>query len=1052
MVPATDDGKSFGPKVVSKIFTTGEKGLTSWGKGLAGVEARFKNIFDLSKKIFDLTKKTADIQNKAGTKGAGNTNASAFPKLGMAEMPKKPGIVAGEPDGTGAGGLGGLGVSRGALLGLGVVAGVNALASMTPNTMTAVTQRMSADTTAGISGMSANSLIKQSNRLVGDGVTGLGSPTQSAMAIMYSGGFTASSMSSKNIMSSIGGMSALTGGSNEQMATALSQMNGMNFLRMGVQIRDSNGNLKPISTIVNSVWNYMYGSRKVTRDQVAMVYNPGSKAHQDVQTLSGGDSNLFAAIAQGLIARAGKGTGLDGADLSSAQGALNLLGVDKNAPVRANFKNNTANNNLLQATAPGLVSGYDAALNTNTTLTNGMTDLANAVPQVTDALMKLKGFLQTFPNTGPVGGGISGMVSSAVGFGSNMLMAKMMLGGGGGGLFGGGAGGLLGGGGGAAAAAGVEGPLMANGAFTTAAGAGEAGILAKLFSGGKSLLGKGLKGGLASIAGNLAGGAIAGNSAHGGARSRIGNAVKDASLWGGIASIFAPETFGLSTLLAGAAGGLYGAAMGGGGGVGNQPIGTAETSGNSATLGHPLAGEMVVTSGFGMRKDPMKKGKGSVKHHNGIDYACPVGTPVMAAAAGKVVTVKFDPNGYGNYVVIDHGEIKTVYGHLSKTFVHMGQLVSTGERIAASGATGAVTGPHLHFEVRTGPTTTSAKDPTPYLQGKKFFGKIFSGIKSVLSSTAHAVGSIFGLSKQSVKAPLLNSGAGQSISGMSSPALSSLLSTANASGAPISYDDIMQVTHGSTEMFKDTGINPSTGKPVTNVGVSNNKINIVSGDTGSMAFGGRTGLIKALYRDGFKTKKSLETAFAIALAESGGRSMAYNGNAKTGDDSYGLFQINMMNNDPNSPNMGNNRLKQLHLASNAALFNPETNVQAAYKISNKGTWFTPWSTYKSGAYVKYLDDAAKAGHLAGLPSYDVGTSRVPQDQLALVHKDEMIVPADTANKIRNGSRSGSASGVNINVDMKVSIANADAYQAEALFVEFKKKISHELRLKGMGTF
>jgi len=194
----------------------------------------------------------------------------------------------------------------------------------------------------------------------------------------------------------------------------------------------------------------------------------------------------------------------------------------------------------------------------------------------------------------------------------------------------------------------------------------------------------------------------------------------------------------------------------------------------------------------------------------------------------------------------------------------------------------------------------------------------------------------------------------------------------------------------------------------------------------------------------------LDTAFAVSLAESGGRAMAHNSDASTGDDSYGLFQINMINTAASDPNMGKKRLALYHLQRNEDLYNPTTNAHVAYLDSNKGTWWSNWSTYKSGAFVQYLDDAAKAGKLAGIPSYDIGTTRVPADQLALVHKDEMIVPADTANKIRNGS--GTSGSVNINVDMKVNIANADPYQAQKLFGEFKDMISKELRLKGMGTF
>ena len=96
--------------------------------------------------------------------------------------------------------------------------------------------------------------------------------------------------------------------------------------------------------------------------------------------------------------------------------------------------------------------------------------------------------------------------------------------------------------------------------------------------------------------------------------------------------------------------------------------------------------------------------------HDGIDIGVPVGTPVYAAAAGEVVVSKYYltgnydgsyRNGYGNYVMIDHGDYYTLYGHLQyKKVVSAGQSVSKGQLIAYTASTGNSTGPHLHFEVR----------------------------------------------------------------------------------------------------------------------------------------------------------------------------------------------------------------------------------------------------------------------------------------------------------------------------------------------------------------
>lgn len=89
---------------------------------------------------------------------------------------------------------------------------------------------------------------------------------------------------------------------------------------------------------------------------------------------------------------------------------------------------------------------------------------------------------------------------------------------------------------------------------------------------------------------------------------------------------------------------------------------------------------------------------GQVRPHNGIDYAAPVGTPVMASGAGKVIASAYN-NLNGHYVFIQHGErYVTKYLHLSKRLVKNGQRVKQGDLIGRVGATGRVTGPHLHYE------------------------------------------------------------------------------------------------------------------------------------------------------------------------------------------------------------------------------------------------------------------------------------------------------------------------------------------------------------------
>ncbi len=86
--------------------------------------------------------------------------------------------------------------------------------------------------------------------------------------------------------------------------------------------------------------------------------------------------------------------------------------------------------------------------------------------------------------------------------------------------------------------------------------------------------------------------------------------------------------------------------------------------------------------------------------HKGIDIAARVGEPILAAAKGRVVFAGHRSNGYGNMVEIDHGHgFITRYAHASRLHVRSGQTVDRGFRIADVGATGLVSGPHLHYEV-----------------------------------------------------------------------------------------------------------------------------------------------------------------------------------------------------------------------------------------------------------------------------------------------------------------------------------------------------------------
>ncbi len=98
------------------------------------------------------------------------------------------------------------------------------------------------------------------------------------------------------------------------------------------------------------------------------------------------------------------------------------------------------------------------------------------------------------------------------------------------------------------------------------------------------------------------------------------------------------------------------------------------------------------------RTDPNQGG--SAHLHPGVDLRTGLGDPIAAAQRGTVIGRAFSTIGYGNYLMLDHGNGQvTLYGHLSEWLVDCGQVVEQGELIGLGGSTGNSTGPHLHFEL-----------------------------------------------------------------------------------------------------------------------------------------------------------------------------------------------------------------------------------------------------------------------------------------------------------------------------------------------------------------
>ena len=148
----------------------------------------------------------------------------------------------------------------------------------------------------------------------------------------------------------------------------------------------------------------------------------------------------------------------------------------------------------------------------------------------------------------------------------------------------------------------------------------------------------------------------------------------------------------------------------------NNPGGSGGGGGGTATgtgsFGWPVPSCTYITSKFGPRYHPVTGAYQST--HTGLDIGASHGATIVASDGGTVTTAG-EKGGYGNCVMIDHGNgYYTLYGHMSSIAVSVGQSVSKGDTIGYVGSTGVSTGPHCHFEIRVNGVCT---DPAPWFSG-----------------------------------------------------------------------------------------------------------------------------------------------------------------------------------------------------------------------------------------------------------------------------------------------------------------------------------------------
>jgi len=132
-----------------------------------------------------------------------------------------------------------------------------------------------------------------------------------------------------------------------------------------------------------------------------------------------------------------------------------------------------------------------------------------------------------------------------------------------------------------------------------------------------------------------------------------------------------------------------------------------------------------LSSSFGWRRHPVT---GRHTMHEGLDFAAPRGTPIVAASGGVVTEARYVP-GYGKLVEISHGNgLVTRYAHASSIGVKLGEVVTKGQQIATVGSTGRSTGPHLHYEVRI---AGHPLDPTLFMVGAQSDAEVATEVASV---------------------------------------------------------------------------------------------------------------------------------------------------------------------------------------------------------------------------------------------------------------------------------------------------------------------------------
>lgn len=316
--------------------------------------------------------------------------------------------------------------------------------------------------------------------------------------------------------------------------------------------------------------------------------------------------------------------------------------------------------------------------------------------------------------------------------------------------------------------------------------------------------------------------------------------------------------------------------------------------------------------------------------HGGTDYAVPHGTPVAAAAAGVVVETGW-VGTYGWRVVVQHPDgVRTTYNHLSEMSVRPGQQVSAGGLVGKVGSTGRSTGPHLHFEVvvngqRINPEDWLTGAGTPNLGAGGQGGRFATTIERTGVRITPVQAESAWTSPTQVDITAADSRFGYA---------------ANESRFGVTAEEFRSIGEAVQADMAEGGM--GLGDVQWESMVGKDYVSSPGGGGGQ----GASNLVSLAQQAGF-TPEQARIMAAVAMAESSGNPKAHNPNASTGDNSYGLWQINMLG------GMGPERRRLFGISSNEQLFDPVVNAKAAKAIFDQ-QGFGAWSVYKSGAYRRYL--------------------------------------------------------------------------------------------------